>query len=96
MTDKQILRQFIKFLKFNNVYNEYLINLKKGLDYRLKYSKVKTKNDAEWIAQMIKFEPNRLTIDAFSWLTKDKYCWSNLHRMWEEWIIYAIKKKNKL
>lgn len=95
MNNAHLLKQFIKFLKTNNAYNDYIINFKRGLDYRLSYSKIKTKNDAEWIVQMIKVGPNRLTIDAFSWLTKDEHCWTDLHHKWKDYLD-NYKKKNKL
>lgn len=91
MTHKGYIKMFIRFLKVNNAYREYIWRLEECY------------NDLKWLLEM---EPEEFLMDAFDWGSEANYR-INLHNMnekfyedwfWEilndEWIC-AIKKTIK-
>ena len=66
MNNKKILKEFIIFLKQNNAYNDYLINLKNDTYYRKENALIREQNEIIWLIKTIKNCPYRLIVDAFS------------------------------
>lgn len=85
--NKKILKQFIAFLKSNNVYNEYLFKLENGDDYRIRHSYPVESTD--FIIEYVKWYPEDLILDAFDW--EDSRTWSILSDKWGD-EVFAIKK----
>jgi hypothetical protein len=85
MKEHYILKLFIKFLKENNVYEEYLI--------RLNSSKGGKEKSIKYIVKQCKYQPLDLIMDAFPWISlnniNSKLKWSDLHR---EWYFYYLNK----
>lgn len=85
--NKKILKQFIAFLKSNHVYDEYLVNLENGSDYRQRYS---CPSDATlFIIEYVKWYPEDLILDAFDW--EDSRAWPILSNKWAD-EVFAIKQ----
>lgn len=84
MKEQYILKLFIKFLKKNNVYEEYIL--------RLNSHKGGKEESINYIVLICKTKPLELIISAFPWFSlKDinsKIKWGDLHRKW----IYLLKK----
>ena len=80
-----ILKKFINFLKKEHVYILYIKNLKNGKVFRLRYAIINEKDELLWFTETIKKRPERLIIDAFSWLDSDEIetnCWVKINRKW--------------
>ena len=77
MSKQQLIRVFIKFLKYNQVYDSYLL--------RLNETKGNYKESQKFIIKCIKTEPDDLIMYAFPWITpsKQKKPWAQLHREWQ-------------
>ena len=89
MKNKYILKQFIAFLKKNNVYDEYLYELSKGKLFRVQYDE-KWINPVDFIIYEIKREPSGLIINAFCWAkstTLSQETWNELSNEWEDLIL---------
>ena len=85
MKNKKILKQFIVFLKQNNAYNDYLINLKNDTIYRKENSLIREENEIIWLIKTIKRCPARLIVDAFSWPYKvNGIEWHRLDAKWAD------------
>ena len=84
MNNKKILKQFIIFLKQNNAYKDYLINLKNDTYYRKENALIREQNEIIWLIKTIKNCPYRLIVDAFSWPYKvNSIEWDRLDSKWE-------------
>lgn len=77
MSTKYLLRIFIKFLKFNKAYENYILNLKE--------TKGGQKESINFIVRHITYRPNDIIMDAFMWNSskKQKKTWVELHREWQ-------------
>ena len=91
MKEQYILKLFIKFLKKNNVYEEYILSLKShkgGKEESINYIVLKCKN-----------KPLDLIISAFPWFSlkniNSKIKWSDLHRQWCFYFLGNTKKIKK-
>ena len=82
MSKQHLIRIFIKFLKYNQVYDSYLL--------RLNETKGNYKASQKFIIRCIKTEPDDLIMCAFPWITPStqEKTWEQLHR---EWIIFLEK-----
>lgn len=83
MTNKEILKQFINFLKVNNIYDEYLICLTN------RWGKTQ---DTKFISDTIKNCPKNMLNIAFAWTDSkniDIFTWSKLNN---EWIVLCENK----
>ena len=82
MTKQLLIRVFIKFLKYNQVYDSYLL--------RLNETKGNYKESQKFIIRCMKTNPDDLIMCAFPWITpsKQKKAWGQLHR---EWTIFLEK-----
>jgi hypothetical protein len=82
MTKQHLIRVFIKFLKYNQVYDSYLL--------RLNETKGNYKESQKFIIRCIKTKPDDLIMCAFPWITPctQKKAWGQLHR---EWTIFLEK-----
>ena len=89
----QKLKLFIKFLKNNNAYNEFLYNLNKDKTFRNK----KLNKPVNYIVHQIKTEPAFLLLNAFDWRnTKqlNEEQWGNLHEKWLKFYYSSSKIEN--
>ena len=86
MKEKEILKNFIAFLKKNNIYHLYLQNLKKW--------KCGNENSVDFIVKTIRTEPSDLIITAFPWISAKNptISWRMLHCEWGK-IVYSIGNK---
>ena len=77
MTKQLLIRVFIKFLKYNQVYDSYLL--------RLNETKGNYKESQEFIIRCIETKPDDLIMCAFPWITPctQKKPWEVLHREWQ-------------
>ena len=77
MKTKYLLRNFMKFLKFNNAYDNYILNLKEA--------KGEKKKTIDFIVRHITYDPENIIIHAFTWYSskKQKKTWGELHREWQ-------------
>lgn len=92
MTHKLILIKFIRFLKNNNIYKEYLINLKNDEYYRKENALIREHNEIKWLTKTIKECPTRLIVDAFSWpYDPNGIDWHKIDQMWND----RLKKNEK-
>ena len=82
MTNKCLLKTFIKFLKYNKVYDFYLL--------RLKEDKCGIERSKNFIVKYIKAQPDSLIMNAFPWRTSriQEKSWGQLHR---EWMIFLVR-----
>lgn len=83
MTNKEILKQFINFLKVNNIYDEYLICLT---------NKWGENGGTKFIIDKIKSFPKHMINTAFVWTDSkniDILTWSRLNN---EWIVLCENK----
>ena len=88
MRNKRLLKDFILFLKKENVYNEYLELLKKDYYYRKYSSYIKNQNEIIWLTETIKKRPQNLILDAFSWpCHHDSIDWSIIDTKWRAKIL---------
>ena len=95
MKNKKILKQFIIFLKQNNAYNDYLINLKNDTYYRGYNSLIKEQDEVIWLVNTIKKCPNRLIVDAFNWpYDINGIQWDKLDAKWFNKVKNLQKKIN--
>lgn len=78
MKEHYILKLFIKFLKENKAYEEYLI--------RLNSHKGGKENSINYIVLQCKNNPLDLIMSAFPWISlkyiNSKIKWNDLHREW--------------
>ncbi len=91
MKNKQLLKEFISFLRHENVYTEYVNELKKGESYRSNCATIQEENELEWLINTIKKCPENLILDAFSWpYTISDNCidWMEINDNW-------VKKLNR-
>ncbi len=87
ITKKYLLRIFINFLKYNKVYNAYLL--------RLNEEKCGIERSKNFIVKYIKTQPESLIMNAFPWRTSrgQEKSWGVLHR---EWLIFLIRNGFKV
>lgn len=80
MNNTNILKVFIKFLKSNNAYEEFLYNLKNQICYRCD----DYKHPAYYVKNIICQKPQMIINYAFGWCdTKEEHkFWYNLHCKW--------------
>jgi hypothetical protein len=94
MKNKKILKEFIVFLKQNNAYNDYLINLKNDTFYRRENALIQEENDVIWLVNTIKRCPSRLIVDAFSWPYKvNGIEWDRLDAKWTDILINILRNE---
>lgn len=77
MSTKYLLRIFIKFLKFNKAYENYIFNLKS--------TKGGQKESVIFIVRHITYNPKDIIMNAFMWMPSknQKKEWVELHREWQ-------------
>ena len=77
MSKQKILKLFIKFLKYHQVYDSYVLRLINTKGYKISQN---------FIIRTIKKEPENLIVSAFFWITpkNQKITWSQLHSKWEK------------
>lgn len=77
MSKQNLIRVFIKFLKYNQVYDSYLL--------RLNETKGNNKESQKFIIRCMKTNPDDLIMCAFPWITPctQKKAWSQLHFEWQ-------------
>ena len=95
MGNKYILKQFIAFLKKNNVYNEFLYYLQKDSNFRPTKSLCDLRNPTSYIINTIKYYPEIIFNSAFNWTaTKNikKERWYELHLEWYRYCRNILKK----
>ena len=82
MSKQHLIKVFIKFLKYNQVYDSYLL--------RLNEAKGSNKASQKFIIRCMKTKPDDLIMCAFTWITPStqKKSWGQLHR---EWTIFLDK-----
>lgn len=88
MKNKRILKQFIVFLKKENVDNDYINALKTGESYRMRNGIVKVGDESQWLIETVKSFPHRLLEDAFSWSRNTEIDWIALDEKWKKLINY--------
>ena len=90
MDKKLILRRFIKFLKKNNIYKEYVYSLINGSSYRIrvKYEA----NPVEFIVHALR-HPNYLISRAFAWSYCPSIDWFHYSHEWVLIVKYELKIK---
>ena len=77
MSTRYLLIIFVRFLKFNNAYENYILNLKEN--------KGGQKEAVKFIVKYITYQPQEMIINAFPWRTPkhQKKTWPVLHREWQ-------------
>lgn len=77
MSKQNLLKLFIKFLKYHQVYDSYVLRLINTKGYKISQN---------FIIRTIKKEPENLIMSAFLWVTpkNQKITWSQLHSKWEK------------
>ncbi len=84
MKAKFILKLFLRFLKKNNVLEEYVKSLER-------YKGGKNKS-IRFIVSCCNYQPSNLLMDAFTWsefsLKNKGFTWGYLHREWNLLLIY--------
>lgn len=82
MSKQLLIRVFIKFLKYNQIYDSYLL--------RLNETKGDYEESQKFIIRCMKTKPDDLIMCAFPWITPctQKKSWGQLHR---EWMIFLEK-----
>lgn len=90
MKNKQLLKEFISFLIHEDVYTEYVNELKQGEIYRLNCATIQEENELEWLINTIKKCPENLILDAFSWrhTINNNIDWMEINDNW-------VKKLNR-
>lgn len=91
MKNKQLLKEFISFLRHEDVYTEYVNELKQGEIYRLNCATIQEENELEWLINTIKKCPENLILDAFSWphtIGENGVDWMEINDNW-------VKKLNR-
>lgn len=85
MKEQYILKLFIKFLKENKAYEEYIL--------RLNSHKGGKEESINYIVKQCINKPKDLIISAFPWISlkyiNSKLEWYDLHR---QWYFYYLKK----
>lgn len=86
MIEIQILKDFIIFLKKENILKEFVHCFENDSFYRSTFS-----NDypsGEFIADQIKYRPDEIILNSFSWHTNDS-CdvdWEYISDKWEDFL----------
>lgn len=93
MNNKIILKLFIKFLRRENIYENYIEGLKRGATYRANCSRMKERDELKWLVKTIKVCPQKLIEDAFSWSHYNFEDWININRKWKDY--FYSKKDDK-
>lgn len=77
MSTKYLLRNFIKFLKSNEVYENYILHLKE--------TKGGQKESINFIVRYITYTPKDMIMDAFMWNSSknQEKTWAELHFEWQ-------------
>lgn len=77
MSKQKLLKLFIKFLKYHQVYDSYVLRLINTKGYKMSQN---------FIIRTIKKEPENLIMSAFLWVTpkNQKITWSQLHSEWNK------------
>ena len=88
MNNKIILKLFIKFLRRENIYEDYIEGLKKGASYRANCSRIRECDDLKWLVKTIKSCPQNLIEDAFSWTRYTHVDWISINEKWREVLCY--------
>lgn len=82
MNYKYVLKNFILFLKKEQVYKDYLKNLKNGAEYRLRCARISKIDEIEWLTETVKICPQNLILDAFRWMGFESDMWQELSEKW--------------
>lgn len=79
MSKQHLIRIFIKFLKYNQVYDSYLFRLEETRG---------SEESQDFIIRCIKNGPDNLIINAFTWITSSKQNkrWEDLHAEWVKFL----------
>ena len=88
MNNKIILKLFIKFLRRENIYEDYIEGLKRGASYRANCSRMRERDELEWLVKTIKVCPQNLIEDAFSWPCYTLVDWVSINEKWREVLCY--------
>jgi hypothetical protein len=88
MNNKKILKLFITFLRKENIYKDYIEGLKRGANYRANCSRMRERDELEWLVKTIKFCPQNLIVDAFSWNYYNAEDWLSINDKWREILCY--------
>ncbi len=77
MKTKYLLRNFMKILKFNNAYDNYILNLKE--------TKGGQEEAVDFIVRYITCDPENIIMNAFMWNSSknQKKTWAELHFEWQ-------------
>lgn len=77
MNRKYLLRNFMKFLKFYNAYDNYILKLKE--------TKGGQKETVDFIVRHITYDSENIIMNAFAWysLKNQKKTWVELHHEWQ-------------
>ena len=86
-----ILKFFIKFLKKEKIYDEYLYYLMRGQEYRLRCSTIKERDEKIWLVKTIKSCPHRLIMDAFRW-NDINIQWGEIDLRWKDFYYDVVCK----
>lgn len=86
MNNKKILKLFISFLKKEKVLKEYIKKLQQGNSYRLRSALIREEDELIWLVNTIKFYPQNLIVDAFSWGSNKKIQWGELDLKWKAFV----------
>ena len=86
MNNKIILKLFIKFLRKENIYKDYIEGLKRGASYRANCSRIRECDELEWLVKTVKSCPQNLIVDAFSWGSSKIVHWGELDLKWKGFV----------
>lgn len=87
MNIKKRLKLFYKFLKKENILQEYITNVKNGSKFRKKYGTHDNYIDYntyyKFLTLYIKNYPRYMFLDGFNWvIQKDSIKWGDVHCRW--------------
>ena len=82
MNNKKILKLFLTFLRREHIYKDYIEGLKRGASYRANCSRMRERDELEWLVKTIKVCPQNLIEDVFSWTCYNAEDWININEKW--------------
>lgn len=93
MKNKQLLKDFIKFLRKENIYKNYIEGLKRGESYRANEASVRECDELIWLVKTIKFYPEKLIEDAFGWYSHSYVDWFTIDEKWKDFVYNKSHKE---
>lgn len=89
-----ILKEFCRFLKENNIFDEFISNANTHKAYRFRGD---GRDCVNFIAHSIEHRPQGIINDAFDWwqTARSSRFWCNLHNEWQDKLNKLLDKINK-